>query len=816
VEAQRNTYGNNSITEHRQSALIELIKDTLKDPMIWFLVIAAFLFMLIGESREAIILLLAIAPLTGMDAFLHWRTARSTQNLRKHMTNFVEALRDGQRISVPSAALVPGDIVFLKANDSIPADGIMLETQDIQIDESSLTGESLPVMKKALARIPATAEPMIDDYYWGFAGTRLLAGTATMKVAYTGAETLYGEIIHSVEASGHEQTPLQMEISSLIGKLLLASLLFCILLAVTRLLQGKGLVDALLGAATLAVAAIPEEFPVVFTFLLGLGVYRMAQRKALVRRAVSVENIGRVTCICSDKTGTMTEGRLHLAHLKAALPCTEAELLEGSAFASREDSNDPMDQAILEKAGTARGPRNHIALFPFTEQRRRETVAIHSQDLIHFFSKGSPEKILSMCELSSEEEGRFRELTKVLAAEGHKVIGSAKLELPSSQWDGEEPMNGYRFLGLLAFEDPVRKEVPGAVHACQAAGIHVLMITGDHPETAAAIAREIGLGGTELRLINAEEIDLSNMDSPSLLNVDVVARALPTQKLDIVTRLKKGGELVAVTGDGINDVPALKAADVGIAMGERGSKSARDVSSIVLSDDNFATIVAAIAEGRQLLHNLRKSFQYLIAVHIPLVTTAAFIPLLGFPLLYLPIHIVWLELIIHPTALFAFQDNSNSELRQLPRDGSIRTLSWQDWALVLAMGGLMTLAVFYVYFWAFSTEDEGARARTLALMTLILSNHLSAVWISKLRTVMSKLVIGSISFTGFVFLFTPMTRSILHLSPLNQWQDWLMIAGCALGATLLPFTLKRILEKPVLTAKIKRWKFSNSPCNEPE
>jgi Ca2+-transporting ATPase len=802
VEAQRNTYGNNSITERRQSEAIELMIDTLKDPMIWFLLLAALLFLMIGEQREALILILAIAPLTGMDAFLHWRTARSTQKLRKHMTSAVEVLREGQRIPMPASVLVPGDIVFLKANEPIPADGVMLETQEVQIDESSLTGESLPVIKQTLLALPATVDPVIDETFWGFAGTRLLAGSATMKVVYTGSETLYGEIIHSVESSGHEQTPLQLEISHLIGKLLLASLLFCILLAVTRVWQGKGIVDALLGAATLAVAAIPEEFPVVFTFLLGLGVYRMAQRKALVRRAVSVENIGRVTCICSDKTGTMTEGRLHLAHLKPAPACTEAELMEASALASRDDSNDPMDQAILEKAPAVKNQRNRIALFPFTELRRRETVAIEEQGTVQFYCKGSPETILSMCHLASEERRSFHELTKSLAAEGHKVIGAARLSLAATHWDGEEPVEGYAFLGLLAFEDPIRKEVPDAVRACQAAGIHVLMITGDHAETAACIAREIGLGSSEIRLINAEDSDLSQMDAAVFMNTDVVARALPTQKLDIVTTLKKKGERIAVTGDGINDVPALKAADVGIAMGERGSRSARDVSSIVLSDDNFATIVAAIAEGRQLLLNLRRSFQYLIAVHIPLVTTAALIPLLGFPLLYLPIHIVWLELIIHPTALFAFQDNSASELKQRPQDGSQGILSRRDWILVLGMGGLTTLAVFSIYFWAFSATDEGARARTLALMTLILSNHISAVWLSRLRTTIARLVIGSLFLAELLLLLTPMTRDLLHLTPLQGWQDWLLIAVCSLTATLLSLVLPAIIPESAPTQKI--------------
>lgn len=790
-ERQRHLYGDNAITERQQSAAVELISDTLKDPMIWFLVIAASLFFMIGQMREAVTLLIAMIPLTGMDVFLHWRTSRSTKTLRTHLSASIEALRNGTLVMVPATSLVPGDVVFLRPNDFIPADGLFIQAQAVQVDESPLTGESLPIKKQPVQALPAGVEPFIDDVHWGYAGTKMLSGTAAVKVAYTGLETLYGEIIQSVAATGHEQTPLQKDISRLIKKLLIAALFFCIVLAIARVLEGKGVVDALLAAATLAVAAIPEEFPVVFTFYLGVGVYRMARRKALVRRAVSVENIGRVSCICSDKTGTITEGKLRLAHVKPGLKHAEKDLMEAAVLASREESNDPIDQAIFEAESVNVTPVTRIVLFPFTELRRKETSAIESHDSILFFCKGSPEVILGICELPDDEAEEYLEWTRALAREGHKIIGCAKRSIPQTEWSGEEPASGYVFLGLLAFEDPIRKEVPAAINACKDAAIHVLMITGDHPDTAATVAREIGLGNEHIRLLNAENIDLASKENGFFLNFDVVARALPAQKLQIVSALKNHGEIVAVTGDGINDVPALKAADIGLAMGSRGTRAAREISSIVISDDNFATIVSAIAEGRQLLQNLRSSFQYLIAVHIPLVTTAAIFPLLGFPLLYLPIHIVWLELIIHPTALFAFQDRSSMALKFLPRNQADRTFSGLDWGLSLSTGAMITIVLGIAYALGFDYEDEGIRSRSLAILTLIFSGAMAAGLISRFRTRSSQLVVALTIMISFLLV---MSVDFLHVAPLKA-EDWIIVTLLSSFATMIPYSLIQVLSK---------------------
>ena len=395
AEERSRRYGSNDIIEAPPGTWQRLARDTLRDPMLWFLVGTSVLFAILGDQIEAITLAVAVLPLVGMDAFLHRRTEASTRGLATRLAVTARVLRDGAIVELPSSNLVPGDLVEVRSGEPFPADGLIAEAEDVQVDESALTGESLPVGKLVYLSDGA-AGPLIDGVHWGSAGTRLLTGRARMRIAYTGAETLYGEIVRLALQGSHARTPLQMAIGRLVSVLLAAALLMCAILAVIRLYQGYGVVDALLSAVTLAVAALPEEFPVVFTFFLGAGVYRLAKRQALVRRAVAVENIGRVTCICSDKTGTMTEGRLLLAHRDPAADTSEDTLLETAVLASRADSADPLDAALLQwPRATNTGAGKRIRTFPFTEARRCETaIWQRSADEYEAAVKGAPETVL--------------------------------------------------------------------------------------------------------------------------------------------------------------------------------------------------------------------------------------------------------------------------------------------------------------------------------------------------------------------------------------------------------------------------------------
>ena len=538
VERLRKQFGPNEIVETPDGGWRVLIKDTLRDPMLWFLLGTSVIFFLTGSRTESLVLLVALIPFLGMDAFLHRRTQASTAALVDRLATQATVIRQDQRRVVDATDLVPGDVVEVSGGEPFPADGLFVTADSVQVDESALTGEAYPVRKVAtLTSNDPERDVAFDDSAWGFAGTRMLAGKAQLRIIFTGRETLYGEIVHTALGGRHERTPLQRAVGRMVGALLLAAVVFCVLLAAIRLYQGHGWLDALISAVTLAVAAFPEEFPVVLTFFLGVGVYRLAKRKALVRRAVVVENIGRVTTICCDKTGTLTEGRLTLAHHYPADGVTGERLLAIAAAASRPDSLDPLDTAILA-AATDDPEATAIANFPFTEDRKRETTILKGKDGTFAVVKGAPETILLQCTAAEAEVERWHPQVLQLAAEGHKVIACAwRDQVDDVQ---EEPAEAFTFAGLLAFEDPVREGVKEAIAQCRAAQIRVIMVTGDHPETARAIASNIGLGGRSPTLITGDELEqcVARGDVNVLRETDVVARAVPAQKHTLVRSLQ--------------------------------------------------------------------------------------------------------------------------------------------------------------------------------------------------------------------------------------------------------------------------------------
>lgn len=800
VAKQRSLYGKNIIVEVSGNPWLVLFIDTIKDPMIWFLVGIGSVFYLTGELIDAITLFVAVLPLMFMDAILHWRTQASTSTLKGQLASQVRVLRESKFLQIDSSELVPGDTVIVATGDILPADGIFKTTENVQIDESSLTGESLPITKAAANLDPfsysSESKVAVAADSLGYAGTRVLSGNATLIVLFTGTQTSYGEIVQSVSRMPHQRTPLQKAIDQLVRLLVFAAISFCLLLAAIRVYQGHGWLDALLTAATLAVAALPEEFPVVFTFFLGVGIFRLAQKRALVRQAVSVENIGRITQICTDKTGTITQGTLKLSHLIPAEGLSEDSLLQ-NALASASSGSDPLDLAIHEmaKSKNLQVPAR-LRTIPFTEDRKRETSYIlHKNDKTLITIKGSPETILSMTSLPLVAKQSWKEKVSYWAKSGHKVIGCAAVEASAGRTD-DEPEQGYEFNGLLIFEDPIRPEAPDALSYCHKAGIRVLMITGDHPDTATAIAKAVGLTvKEEPRVLCAEDepqkfSEQWLSDNPDFIKkFDVIARCKPLHKFWIVQSLKKSGEIVAVTGDGVNDVPALKAADIGIAMGERGTRSAREVSSIILGDDNFNTIIKAIREGRQLFRNLKKSFEYLLLIHIPLVLTAAVIPLLGYPLVFMPVHIVWLELIIHPTALLCFQEHLKEE-ETFKNQKSFFNSS--DVFRICLVGFLLATLIG----WSFvnGIENQGldiatARANSIALLSMW--SVVSTLYLTQFRSSISNILSSCIALLSISLIQASGELNFLKLAPLSL-RDWLQIVLIVAIAILLNWAIQKL------------------------
>lgn len=778
----RKAFGSNLIAEHKSRSGVEIARDTAGDPMLWFLLLTSGLFALLGEFADAAILLAAIVPLLGMDFYLHRRTQASIEGLTDVLAAEATVLRDGRRLVIPASGIVAGDLVIVSAGESFPADGIIVTGNELQAEESSLTGEAFPVTKRAHEG-PRTPQ----EESWAFAGTRLLTGSAHVRVLLVGTDTLYGEVVRSVVQGPQERTPLQDSVAGLVKLLLIAAIILCLILAAVRLWQGFGWIDAFLSAATLAVAAIPEEFPVVLTFFLGVGVFRLAKQHALVRRAVAVENIGRVSAICSDKTGTITEGRLSFSAAWPNAGMTSEDLLRIAGLASREDSGDPLDLAILTQAPSTPQDWTRTRIFPFTEGRRRESSFWQRPDEAGILAvKGAPETILSLCEISDDEKGRWLETVRARSAEGSKVIACAWLNLDKEP--DEEPSSRLKFAGLIGVTDPVREGVREAMAKAREAGIQVVMVTGDHAQTAVAIAKEAGLADAPVPIEGDDfEARINDLSEEDLHQLTVVARANPAQKVQVVRALQSSGRIVAVTGDGVNDAPALRAADVGIAMGIRGTRTAREVSQIVLMDDNFRTIVAAVAEGRQLFQNLRMSFAFLLMVHIPLVTTAAIIPLLGFPLLYLPVHIVWLELLIHPAAILGFQKAADGR-HATQRPTSRNFFDAYEWTIVALTGGAITIAVLGIFIATMSSGETSQHARTMAVTTLVASLALLLPVLSRGATITGWLVALCAGASAYAFARINGLASLMHMHPLpfGQWATAFILGALpALGASFL-------------------------------
>lgn len=788
VSEQCSRFGANNIDEDIGSPWFEIFTETLKDPMIWFLIGIGSLFLFVGEMSDGITLIGAIFPLLFMDAFLHWRTQASTASLKVLLNTKVEVIRESRKIEINSRDLVPGDLVAITPGVLLSADGVFEIANNIQVDESVLTGESFPIFKKQTDFDPFEyakhGDVNVSTANLGYAGTRILTGSGVLRVLLTGSRTSYGEIVQAVSRMPHERTPLQKMITSLVQALIYTSIAFCLLLAGVRIYQGHGWLDAIMSAATLAVAAIPEEFPVVFTFFLSVGIYRLAKKHALVRRAVSVENIGRVSQICTDKTGTITVGKLTLTHAEPA-DGFDSDTLLASALVASSSFEDPLDIAIQEaalKRGLITPIRSHT--FPFTEDRKRETGCVETlTGGLSFCTKGAPESILEMSDLSEKQKSFWSNKISEWARGGHKVIAVARKNIGQKSCN-EEPKSGMTLLGLFAFEDPPRPEVADAMAYCRKNHIRVLMITGDHPDTAAAIALDSGLVIKAPIVVSAEsepqkfKEDWLHQNLNFLKSIDVVARCTPLQKLRIVTALKKSGELVLVTGDGVNDVPALKAADISIAMGKRGTRSAKEVSSIILSDDNFSTIINAIREGRQLFHNLRMSFEYLLMVHIPLVLIAAIIPLAGYPLVFLPVHIVWLEIIIHPTALLAFQAtvSPNQEDPNLWKS----FFSKYETFKICIVGGIITILLGCSYLTGLNEPlaVNHARAKVMAFLTLWSAGV--TLHLTRIRTKVANIV-ACITIISSVFLIQASEKfKFLHLTPLHLI-DWVKVGALVIA-----------------------------------
>ena len=737
--------GPNALPGGQRRSWLTIVWETAREPMFLLLLAAGTLYLVFGELQEGLILFGFVLVTLGLTLYQEGKTERAIEALRDLTSPRALVIRDGQRVRIAGREVVRGDWVVLAEGDRVPADGTLISGSGLQVDESLLTGEAVPVSKIVAEGEPAPARPGGDDTPFVYSGSLVVAGQGTARVTATGPRSEIGRIGTALGTLETERSPLQKQTAKLIRTLALLALGMSLLLVVVHgLLRGDWL-QALLAGIALAMAMLPEEYPVVLTVFPALGAWRLSKEKVLTRRVTAIETLGATSVLCVDKTGTLTENRMTVARLYAAgdsfmvnaaatdaLPETFHALVEFSILASKTDPFDPMEQAFARLGEHFLNNTEHLhrdwtlaheyGLTPELRAMSHVWQAVDSDSHV-VAAKGAPEAIADLCHLDAAAQARVTAAVDAMAAEGLRVLAVAQAQFSGADFPAIEHDFEFEFVGLLGLADPLRAEIPDAVRQCREAGIRVVMITGDYPATARTIAQQAGLTAEEI-LSGDDLAALSDAELQSRMKtVSVCARIAPEQKLRIVQALKADGEITAMTGDGVNDAPALKAAHVGIAMGGRGTDVAREAAALVLLDDNFASIVRAVRLGRRIFDNMQKSMSYILAVHVPIAGMGLLPVLLGYPAMLYPMHIAFLELIIDPACSLAFENEAAEAdvMQRPPRDTDAQLFGGATLWLALLQGIGVLGVVLGAYAWADGRLAE-PEARAFAFTTLVVAN----------------------------------------------------------------------------------------------
>ena len=728
--------GPNTLGVVRTRSLVRIVLATLREPMFVFIVAAAALYLVVGDVREGVLLLCGATLSIALVVIQDSRSEKALASLRQLAEPFAQVIRDGVQHRLPARDLVPGDIIIVTEGTRIPADAILVKGDPLTIDESALTGESVPVIKQP-GRDEASADGGEREDSL-FAGTMLLAGHGVAAVTQTGSRTRIGAI-GSALSGELEPTPLQRTTGRLALRLSAIAVLFCVTVAAAYgLLRGDWFAGGLAGL-TVAIALLPEEFPMVLAVFLALGSWRLARHQVLVRRAAVVETLGAVTMLCVDKTGTITRNRMEVADCwrpgVGESGDADGDIARTGLLASATHPVDPMDRAIhaalSERAAVilAHHGGEPVRNFPLRPDRLAVIQAWQTPAAIVWAAKGAPEAIMKICNLPAAERAAVDSALAGMAARGLRVLGIAKAIEPDAGITDPETVR-FELAGLMGFRDPLRPDVPDALREARQAGIDVAMITGDYPATAIEIARQAGIDVANGAMTGAEIAALDSHElAERLATVRVFARVKPEQKLAIVEAFKARGDVVAMTGDGVNDAPALERAHVGIAMGGRGTDVAREAADLVLLDDSFPAIVGGVRLGRRIFANLRKALTYVFAIHIPIAGVALLPILFGMPPLLFPMHVVMLELIIDPVCSLVFESepSDRSAMRRPPRSINEPLFGRSQMLLAALQGVVLLAAVLAIYAWGLATGISEAEARAAGFVTLLVGNLVLAL-----------------------------------------------------------------------------------------
>jgi Ca2+-transporting ATPase len=834
--ARLNAEGPNTLPHGQNRTLGRIVIETLREPMFALLLAAAIIYLILGDFREAVILFLFATTSVSIAVAQEARTERVLESLRDLTSPRALVIRDGVETRIPGSEVVRGDIVILAEGDRVPADATIIEAHELWTDESLLTGESLPVRKVVGRKSQPPSRPGGDDLPYVYSGSLVVRGYGRAEVTGTGGRTEIGKIGLAITRIEAEPPRLQAETRRLVRRFAAISLtLSALAVPLYGLLRG-GWLDAVLNGIALGMSMLPEEFPLVLSVFLVMGAWRISSARVLTRRVAAIETLGAATVLCTDKTGTLTQNRMTIVELRAGdeLWRTEpkkhlsdhlASVVRYGILASARQPFDPMEKAffaLAEEILVAANEPHHSLIAKWEYGLSPDLLAVtnvwedRDRGELLVAAKGAPEGIAELCSLSKTGRDQLDRAVDEMGRRGIRVLAVAKARLPANYLRPGTPRGfPFEFLGLVGLADPLRPSVPAAVQECRSAGIRVIVITGDYPQTARAIAVQAGLDASEVLTGSVLETMTAVDLARSVRTTTIFARTMPEHKLRIVQALKANGEIVAMTGDGVNDAPSLKAAHIGIAMGGRGTDVAREAASLVLLDDDFASIVSAVRLGRRIYDNLRKAMAYILAIHVP-IAGLALIPLLfGLPLVFWPLHIAFLEMVIDPMCSVVFEAEREEDdiMLRPPRDPEqpLFTARYVAWSLLQGTLVLALVATLFVVVLHQGLREEDARSLAFASLVatnfgLVLVNRsqgaslLSAFrrrngalwWVSGAT---AAILMGIVSFEP--------ARNLFHFGPLHI-DDLAIALGSGLAILVLFEFAKRVFNPFGVTASQTR------------
>ena len=735
VKASRQRYGYNQLEAIRKNTWFDLLIDILKEPMLILLIIISIIYVIVGDYGEAAFMFVAIVAVTAISFYQDNRSKKALEELEKLNEPLSTVIRNSKAVEIPTHEIVVGDLCITEEGRIINADGVIVHSNDLSVNESSITGESFSVFKDSRSE---------DNLV--YSGTVTVSGLAVFKVNKIGKETRVGKIGESILNIKEEISPLQIQIRKFVKWMAVIGIVIFLMVCIFSYIKTGDLVTSLLSGLTLAMSVLPEEIPVAFTTFMALGAWKLMREGIIIKRSSIVETLGSTTVICTDKTGTITENSMKLQHLYDHL---SDRIYDEKEF-KNDDLSDLIDYAMWSSEPVPFDPMEITLHKTYEETQkndvRKEYKMFHEYPLegkppmmTHLFentdkdriiaAKGAPEAILSVSRLSETEKNKIREIITTFGQQGYRVLGVAKSHFEGNSFPKRQQDFDFEFLGLTVFYDPPKKGIKDVFQSIYDAGIKVKVITGDNADTTNAIALQAGIKNDAPAINGSDIIGRSEEELMQISeNTVLFTRMFPDAKLAVVNALKKKGEVVAMLGDGVNDGPALKAAHIGVAMGNKGTEIAKSAAALVITNDDLEKLIIGIAAGRRIYTNIKKAIQYIISIHIPIIFTVSLPLFLGwiFPHIFTPVHVIFLELVMGPTCSIVYENEpmEKNTMKQPPRAMGDTFLSLNELGISIIQGVVITLGVLFAYQFAVQNGGDEEKTRAMVFSTLIFANIL--------------------------------------------------------------------------------------------